>query len=182
MDLTIERKNNFMDNIDVYKAKKGNKEAFAKLIMENEKTMYRVARNYLTSNEDIIDVLSEATVKAYEKIKSLKNDSYFKTWLIRILINECYIMLRKNKREVLDFEDAVIDEVHIDSYENLDLHNAMELLPKNMRLILSLHYYDDLSVKDISRALDIKENTIKTNLKRGRERLYVLLKGGDHHE
>ncbi|MGL5085018.1 MAG: RNA polymerase sigma factor, partial [Clostridium sp.] len=74
------------------------------------------------------------------------------------------------------------DEVHIDSYENLDLHKAMELLPKNMRLVLSLHYYDDLSVKDISRALDIKENTIKTNLKRGREKLYVLLKGGEHHE
>ena len=182
MEATIERGTNFMDNIEVYKAKKGNKEAFAKLIIENEKTMYRVAKNYLSSNEDIIDVISEATLKAYEKIKSLKDDSYFKTWLIRILINECYILLRKNKREVLDFEEAVVDQIHIDNYENLDLNTAMELLPANMKIILSLHYYDDLSVKDISLALDIKENTVKTNLKRGREKLYVLLKGGNHHE
>lgn len=182
MEAAIERGNNFMDNIEVYKAKKGNKEAFIKLITENEKTMYRVAKNYLSSNDDIKDVISEATLKAYEKIKSLKDDSYFKTWLIRILINECYILLKKNKREILEFENSVVEEIHIDTYENLDLKVAMELLPINMRIILSLHYYDDLSVKDISLALDMKENTVKTNLKRGREKLYLLLKGGNNNE
>ncbi|MBB6623586.1 sigma-70 family RNA polymerase sigma factor [Clostridium gasigenes] len=182
MEATIKGGTYFVDNIDVYLAKKGNKEAFVKLIMENEKTMYRVAKNYLSSDEDVIDVIGEATLKAYEKLKSLRNNSYFKTWLIRILINECYIILRKNKREVLDFEESVVDEIHIDSYEDLDLYKAMELLPSNMRLVLSLHYYDDLSVKDISCALDIKENTVKTNLKRGREKLYALLKGGEYHE
>lgn len=162
-------------------AKRGSKEAFANIIRKNEKTMYRVAKNYLLRNEDILDAMSAATLKAFEKIDSLNREEYFKTWLIRILINECLMIIRKSNNEILDNDNLGLDKGYKDSYENIDLKRALELLPKNIRIILTLYYYEDFSVKDIAEALDMNENTVKTNLKRGREKLYSIL-GEDYHE
>lgn len=180
MELAVKGGISLQETKDVALAKKGNKEAFVRIIRENEKIMYRVAKNYLKSNEDILDAIGETTLKAYEKINTLKDDGYFKTWLIRILINECNYILRKSKNVVLNFEEGLVEDLHIDTYENLDLKDALELLPISMKLILNLHYYEDLSIKDISKVLDINENTVKTNLRRGRDRLYKLLKEESH--
>ena len=78
---------NYID-IRVKMAKLGDKEAFKSLIEENKFSMYRVSRSILSIEEDIEDAVSEAILKAYKNISSLKNDIYFKTWLIRNVIYE----------------------------------------------------------------------------------------------
>ena len=73
----------------VKKAKRGDAEAFIELIEKNKLSMYRVARGFLKEEEDVADAMSETVLTCYEKVGSLRQDAYFKTWMIRILINHC---------------------------------------------------------------------------------------------
>ena len=88
-----------MENL-VKKAKSGDSGAFAQLIRMNTQSMYKVAWAYLKNDEDVADAIQETILKCYEKLSTLKKDSYFKTWMIRILINNCNEMLRKMVEEM----------------------------------------------------------------------------------
>ena len=89
---------NYKKKSNVIRAKNGDNDAFLTLINENRLNVYRVARGILKSEHDIEDAIQNTVVKAYEKINTLKKDEFFKTWLIRILINECNEIIRKNKK------------------------------------------------------------------------------------
>lgn len=79
----------------VRKAMKGDADAFAELIRANMQSMYKTAWVYLGNEHDIADAMQEAVLACYEKIGTLKNTKYFRTWLIRILINKCNDILRE---------------------------------------------------------------------------------------
>ena len=87
-----------MDTEKVEKARNGNVDEIGNLLMENMKSMYRVAFSILKTEEEISDAISNTTVIVFEKIHTLKNAEFFKTWLIRILINECNKIHRQNKK------------------------------------------------------------------------------------
>ena len=76
------------------------KEKLGALIIDSERHMYVTARSILPEDEDCADAIQETIVKAFSKINSLKQDAYAKTWLIRILINECYNVLRQKSRQI----------------------------------------------------------------------------------
>ena len=84
----------------VKKAQKGDAEAFITLIEENKQSMYKVARGFLNNDEDIADAISETVLDCYEKIHTLKQSAYFKTWMIRILINNCKDLIRKQRGDI----------------------------------------------------------------------------------
>ena len=99
----------------VKKAKRGDAEAFIELIEQNKLSMYKVARGFLHDEEDIADAMSETVLACYEKVGSLRQDAYFKTWMIRILINHCKDILRKQRRQIAvddlsEFEGQVPDD------------------------------------------------------------------------
>lgn len=83
----------------VKRAQKKDDQAFVQLIEMVKGDLYKVARSYLDSEADIADAIQDTIIVCYEKIDSLKERKYFKTWLIRILINKCNDILRKEKRE-----------------------------------------------------------------------------------
>ena len=91
-----------MENL-VKKAKSGDSGAFAQLIRMNTQSMYKVAWAYLKNDEDVADAIQETILKCYEKLSTLKKDSYFKTWMIRILkcfgIKAVFFLRWKWKRE-----------------------------------------------------------------------------------
>ncbi|MGO5073258.1 sigma factor [Clostridium sporogenes] len=70
-------------------AKKGDKAAFSKLIKIYEKDLYRVSIAMLKNDDDALDGMEDAILKAFKSIKNLREPEYFKTWLIKILINSC---------------------------------------------------------------------------------------------
>ena len=74
------------------------KETLGQLIIDSEETMYHVAKSLLYNDADCADAIQEAIVKAFAKLHTLKDDSYAKTWLIRIVMNECYAIMRKEKK------------------------------------------------------------------------------------
>ena len=82
----------------VLRAKKNDKDAFTELILNIEECLYNVARIRLKSEEDINDAIQETEIIAFKSIKKLEHPKYFKTWIIKILINECNKIYRKNTK------------------------------------------------------------------------------------
>ena len=161
---------NYRKKSDVAKAKKGDKEAFLALINESRLNIYRVAKGILNNQHDIEDAIQNTVINSFEKIKSLKNDEFFRTWIIRILINECNTILRKN-RKVTSLDEAVGDEKYTDTYENMDLTNAISSLNEELRITTVLYYFDDMNTVEIAKVLDIPEGTVRSRLTRARAKL-----------
>ena len=86
------------------------REQLGALILDSERQLYSTAKTILYSDQDCADAIQDTIVKAFSKIQTLKNDKYARTWLIRILINECYTILRKSsKLTSLDMMDEQTD-------------------------------------------------------------------------
>lgn len=163
-----------MDNIKlVKKAKKGNDLAFTNLIKNYEKDLYRVAIAITKNDDDALDCIQETILKAYINIRKLKNDEYFKTWLIKILINQCNALLQKNKKIEIVITFQVDDDN--DDLQKLEIKDSVENLEGDLKVLVILYYYQDMSVKDISESLNIPEGTIKSRLSRARNKLKDML-------
>lgn len=165
---------------NVEKAKKGDKEAFETIIMEVIDNLYRVAYAILQNKDDASDAVSNATLKAYEKISTLKNLEFFKTWITKIVINESNLIVRQNKKIV--FVDTYIESQH-DSYTNeneisIDVQQAMKDLDKELKNIVILYYFEDSSIDEISNILNIASGTVKSRLARARTYLAKKLLDG----
>ncbi|WP_235857461.1 sigma-70 family RNA polymerase sigma factor [Paenibacillus albiflavus] len=159
---------------DVIRAQKGNHEAFVRLIKASEPSMYRVAKSFLKTDMECADAIQETILKAFQAIRSIKEPDYFKTWLIRILINVCQRMLKMNKQVI------PMAELTERSYENkmqqgLELWEAVQSLEEELRIIVTLFYIEDVPLKDIALMLDVPEGTIKSRLYRAREKLVCFL-------
>ena len=159
--------------LNVKLAKSKNKEAFTNLIHENLTSMYRVARGILNTEQDIEDAIQNTTLIAFNKITTLRDEKFFKTWLIRILINECNKIYKYNKR----FKNESSEEAYtIDTTNNIDLYNAISRLSDELRVSTILFYFDDLTYKEISNVLGIPEGTVKSRVFRAKQTLYEMLK------
>lgn len=159
-----------MDYDDVRAAQKGDNNAFIRLVKEYEKSMYRIARAILKSDTKCADAIQETILKAFQSINSLREPAYFKTWLTRILVNECTNILRFERKvipmEVLEDRPAGMNE-----YERLEIQNAIEYLEDGLRVLVTLFYYEDMSLKEISLLLNMPEGTVKSRLHRARIKL-----------
>ena len=91
------------------------KEELGELIIASEDMMYHVAKTLLYCDADCADAIQETIVKAFSKLHTLKSDVYAKTWLTRILINECYTVMRKEKK-VVSLEDYQMGWLELGGY------------------------------------------------------------------
>jgi len=153
-------------------------EEFLDLISIKKENYYKIAYSYVKSREDALDVLQEATYKAYLKKGSLRNKKYFNTWFVRILINVSISVLNKNKKylPMIDEDKAIFDDkIDESKYDLLKALNYLELKYKN---IIILKFYEDMTFNEISNVLKKPESTIKTNYYKAIE----LLKGKMRYE
>ncbi|MDU7129133.1 MAG: sigma-70 family RNA polymerase sigma factor [Escherichia coli] len=153
----------------VSKAKNGNNDAFISLIEENITSIYRVAKGILNIEEDVEDAIQSAILIAYRSIKNLKNDDLFKTWIIRIVINESNKIYNLNKK-CIDIEKMKEKYVN-DKYTNLDLQRAIDNLPEELKIIILLFYFEDLKISQIADILKIPEGTVKSKLSRAKSKI-----------
>ena len=162
--------------MEVKRAKRGDKEAFCNLIRLNKVAVYRVAKAILNKEEDIEDAVSESILKAYKNIQTLKDEAFFKTWLIRIVINESNNLYKKRSKEIAVDKDHFKNIKVNDNYKDLSLYNAINSLDEDLRITTILFYFEDMKYKDIAKILNVKEGTIKSRLSRAKEKLYNILK------
>ena len=140
--------------------------------MDMKKTLYHVACGILRSEADREDAVQECILKAWEKRDSLKSDAAFRSWVTRILINECYDICRRSGKIIVmdELPEAVAPEM-----ENPELRDAINKLEDIYRLPILLFYVEGFSIREISRILQIPEGTVKSRLHAGRGKLRTML-------
>ena len=154
----------------VKKARRGDAEAFITLIEENKQSMYKVARGFLQNEEDAADAMAETVLNCYEKIGMLKDNAYFKTWMIRILINNCNTLYHTQKRFQSQVE--LKEPGYLDSYpEENSFFYLLSLLHRDDRVIFQLYFGEEYTTREISEILNMKESTIRSRIHRGKEQL-----------
>ena len=133
----------------------------------------------MNNEEDVNDAIQETMISAYNKIDTLKNRKYLETWITRILINKCYDIIDKNKTQERKINKMI--EHFDDNYENdieqkSIVQKAVQSIDEDLRTIVVLYYYNQFSIKDISKIMDIPNGTVKSKLSRARNKLYDILK------
>ncbi len=154
---------------------------FTELIEKNKIKFYKTAKIILKNDDDCYDALQEALICIYKSYEQLNNKEYFSTWATRIVINKCYDLLRKNRKNIISFEENYESEIQSSKYDEYDIdqygiQKAIECLNDDLKLIIILYYYDDFSIKEISKIVEIPEGTVKSRLSNARNILKKELK------
>lgn len=164
-----------MDKIQylVRKAKKNDKESFCTLIEMIKNDLYLIAKTRLKNEDDISDAIQDTIINCYNNIKFLRKENSFKSWAIKILINNCNKIYKKNSKEniSIEYDENLLGSVE-NTYEKLDFEDLIKDLNSDEQLILTLYYYSRYTTKEISQILKIKENTIKSKISRSKEKIY----------
>ena len=151
------------------------KEEFTRAVLEYESTLYRVAKSMLGSEADCADAAQNALLRAWEKQHTLRDTAYFKTWLTRILINECRAMLRQRARFVPLEEEAAEGEIAPE--RDSGLYEAVMGLDVKYRVPFVLYYIEGFRTREIASMLKLPESTVTTRLRGAREILRTELEG-----
>lgn len=176
----------------VQKVLKGDVNAFEKLVLEYEKSVYNIALRMTGNSEDASDMTQEAFIKAYNSLQSFRGDSKFSVWLYRIATNVCLDFLRSKSRKPtvsLSVEDNEGEEVQLDVADEsqspellLDrqmtresVRRGLETLSPEYRQILLLREIQGLSYDEISQALGLEVGTVKSRIFRARKKLCTFL-------
>ena len=152
---------------------------FAQRVEAMQGALYRVAYGLLLNRADCADAVQEALLRAWEKRGTLREKAYFGTWLTRILINECYGMLRRLLAAPPLYG---LPEPAAPPDADPALHDAIARLDRKLRLPVVLHYMEGYGVDDIARMLRVPSGTIKTRLARARALLRLQLTDDEHEE
>ena len=143
-------------------------EEFTVQIMDMKKTLYHVSCGILRSEADREDAVQNCIERAWRKRSQLRDESRLHAWLTRILINECYAILR-DKRRLTPVE--AVPDMPAPPSANPDLYRFFTGLSEKLRLPMVLYYVEGLNVAEIAEILLLPQGTVKTRLMRGRERM-----------
>ena len=140
---------------------------FCQRVEASRDRLFRIAYAIVRDEQDCADAMQEALLRAWANVGGLREARYFETWLVRILINECRMLRRRNRRvtpvEVLPEREAPPpDEA---------LRDALEALDERWRLPLVLHYLEGFRVEEVAKLLGIPSGTVKWRLSRARAAL-----------
>ena len=134
--------------------------------------MYVTAKSILKDDNDCADAIQNAIVKAFMKRHSLKNEAYAKTWLIRIVINECYSILRSSRKVVSLEECKELDRAYEEDKKDYgELYAAVRHLKDDLRMVVVLYYIEEFSCKEIAAILEISEGAVQKRLARARAKM-----------
>lgn len=148
-------------------------ETFVNLIREYSLNMYRLSYGILRSGADAEDAVSEAVLKAYENLKALKKPECFKAWIMQITANEARRLYRRSQKTVFVNQEKGVEPAFQD--EHHELWDVVMKLGEGYREVIILYFYEQLSIKEISKVLHIAEGTVKSRLHRGKKLLKEML-------
>lgn len=165
----------------------GDTKAFAVLVERYKHMVFTLALKILKNTEEAEEVAQDVFVKVYQSLQSFKGESKFSTWLYKIAYYKSLDYLKKQKRSLNTSSIDSAAEYHLPSIENtLDaleaserkgvIKRAIDELPQDDAVVITLHYFEELSLKEIAEIMSIEANTVKVRLFRSRKRLAQLLK------
>lgn len=149
-------------------------EKFIHAVKRNSQRLFVIAFSYLKNKHDAEDALQNTFLKLWKSKIEFDDDLGIDKWLTKVLVNDCKNFFNLSFRQNKSIEE-VYDVSTFDKYFNVDLYNAVMSLNKKERLCVILFYYDDLTISDISKITGVKESTVKSLLKRSRNKLKLML-------
>ena len=149
-------------------------QTFLTYLQAAENTLYHVACTLLRSEADRCDALQDTALRAWQHRNSLRQTEYFTTWAVRILINVCRSMARKQGRMVPT--DTLQERPAPE--EDTELHLVLDAMPERHRLPLVLFYLEGFSIQEVARTLGIPTGTAKYRLHQARKALKLEITDG----
>ena len=147
---------------------------YTSAVFRNQKRIYLIALSFLRSPEDAEDVMQNVLLKLWQRRIGFNDETHMDKWLTRVTVNESRSLLRKRRGEVpLEEAEAVWTAPSFEPEQ--ELIRAVLALPANLRTVIHLFYYEELSVKEIASLLRLSQSAVKTRLFRGREKLKQTL-------
>jgi RNA polymerase sigma-70 factor, ECF subfamily len=181
----------------VRRAQAGDQQALTELIQGQQTYVYSIAMSIMHNPADAADMTQEAFVRLLRSLGTYRGETRFTTWLYRLVTNICLDGLRRRGRPVesLDETQAGRDDdggglgerlVDLDRWAQPDaqldfkesaaaVRSALARLPTAQRLALTLHYFQDMRYEEIAAAMNLPLNTVKSHIRRGKERMAALL-------
>ncbi len=145
---------------------------FTAYIDEYSGMVYRIAYSYMKSSADSEDIMQEVFLKLYTARKEFSSSEHVKAWLIRVTVNIAKNELKAHRRKNTELIDEALPSSISD---NTELHEALQELGEEHRIVVYLYYYEGYSVREIAKLLGISEDNVKTRLKRARAKLKAFL-------
>lgn len=135
-------------------------------IIENQEKFYRLAFSYVKDKDSALDVVQNAICKGLEKCYDLKNQDALKTWFYRIVVNEALQYMRKNRKEMISVDGELPEQIyHETAYDReREVYDEVQKLPEAMRTVVVLHFYEELTLKQIAEVTGTNLNTVKSRL------------------
>lgn len=150
------------------------REEFSAAVTEHGPRMYRAARAVLDSDADAQDAVAQAVLQAWQSLDRLRDRSALRPWLVKIAVNCAYAMRRKQGR-VVYLDDLPQEPAAPEPDRHEGLWEAVCALPPDRRAVVTLFYYEDMTVDEIARALRVPRGTVKSRLSRARGQLKEML-------
>lgn len=146
-----------------------NKDKFIEEIKANRNQMYMVALSILKNAEDAEDIVQEALLAAYEKLYTLKNDDKFKSWMMRIVVNQAKMHIRKNNKIVyMEHVEDLVEKYAEEKDEDQNIWELVLSLKSKLSTVVILYYEQNYSIHEISRIMGIPPGTVKSRLSKAR--------------
>lgn len=157
---------------------------FEILIRRNNSILYKTGRSYNFNHEDTEDLMQDTFIDAFRNLSKFENRSSFRTWITRLMLNNCY--RRKQKfsyqhevaKEIPEKSEPMFSHNHSDTNKaiankelNSVIGNALASVPEEYRMVFSLREISGLNVKETAEALDITESNVKVRLNRAKAML-----------
>lgn len=175
------------DQYYISKILDGETKAFAVLVDRYKDLVFTLAVRMLKNREEAEEVSQDTFFKVFKSLGKFKGDSKFSTWIYRITYNGCLDRLKKHKQEYnciplddyterqLMTLDHAVDAMEVQEQEQA-IKECLLLLPKEDSFLLTLYYYEEQSLEDISNIMGITANNVKVKLYRSRKKLTSILK------
>lgn len=143
------------------------KQLFEKFIKDNLDNAYRFSYTYTKNQYDAEDIVNESVIKALKSINSLKNPEYIKSWFYKIISNTAINFINKKNKTISYEENLLENEISEDNYEQFTFNDIVNKLDIKYRAVIVMRFLEDMSIKEISKILDLNENSVKSRLYRG---------------
>lgn len=165
----------------------GDANAFTVLVDRYKDLVFTLALRMMKHREEAEEVAQDTFIKVYKSLNKFKGDSKFSTWIYRVALNTCLDRLKKNKRQQYTVEINEYTEHQIKTLDNaLDkieekereqaMQDCLALLPSEDSFLLTLYYFEELSLEEIGKIVDLKINNVKVKLFRSRKKLATILR------
>lgn len=150
------------ENEMIERAIKRDEQAFLHLMNMHKEALYRTAFAFLKNEHDAIEAIQEVTFRAYQKIHTVKEAQYMKTWLIRIMMNYCQDQLKKKKRFISN--ESLMEQGYELNNKAMEIDEAIASLPAKDQQLIHLKYFQNTKIKEIAEIENIPEGTVKSRL------------------